>query len=130
MKYENSRVSLNWALSEQINVASYEVQRTFSGEYFETVGVVDPDPSQLNYSFEEILYFSENVFYRVKAIDWDGAVNYSEIRSVNAVSNEQISLDIFPDPTSNGQIKVQFNSNRDENKRLYIWNMAGAKVYS
>jgi hypothetical protein len=95
---QSNNVLLNWVVSEEINVSKYEIQYSINGVNFETIGSLLAKNSH-SYNFihsNPVIGFN---YYRLKTIDKDGKVNYSDIRKVNFGKGSSIS--IYPNPTTN-----------------------------
>jgi SdrD B-like domain/Secretion system C-terminal sorting domain/SprB repeat len=100
-----NQVQLQWVVAEQINVASYEAETSIDGRTFakitsiiatgnssEGYGVIHQNPApNLNY-------------YRIKSIDKDGSISYSEIRKVNFGKVGDVI--IYPNPVSKGVVNI------------------------
>ncbi|MCE3297286.1 MAG: hypothetical protein K0R65_3000 [Crocinitomicaceae bacterium] len=87
IKLEGGEVLLSWeTLSEKSN-DYFVVQRTEDGFYYEDLGIVDGsgNASELNhYEYRDISFRknSSYAYYRIKQVDLDGEVSYSNIRYV------------------------------------------------
>jgi hypothetical protein len=92
---QDKTVLLNWVVSEEINVLKYEIEFSTDGRSFWPIGSRAATNST-NYS----LVHNNPVFginyYRLKTIDNDGKISYSEIRTVNFKLSG--SLTIYPNP--------------------------------
>jgi len=68
---------LNWKVADEKNLASYEVQRSTDGIYFETIGNVIPDGSD-SYFFTD-KQAGPIAYYRVRMTDKDGSSALSNV---------------------------------------------------
>jgi hypothetical protein len=90
-------VLLSWVVSEEINVLKYEIEFSTDGRSFWTIGSRAATNST-NYNLvHNSPVFGIN-YYRLKTIDKDGRISYSEIRTVNFKLAG--NLTIYPNPAN------------------------------
>lgn len=102
----NRAVDLYWQTASEHNNDYFTVERTFDGEHFEIVGMVDGAGNSnqlLSYSL-----FDENPangynYYRLKQTDFDGTSKYSDLRSV--YFGPEAWVNVYPNP-SNGLLNI------------------------
>lgn len=90
-------VEVSWQTLSEVNNDNFEVQKSFDGITFETVGIVEGRGNSFvenNYLFVDDLSSTETVFYRLKQNDFDGAYEYSHIVVLGGV-NPQVSISQF-----------------------------------
>ncbi len=112
---DNSAI-LKWQTSDELNVSSYLVERSFNGKDFKSINTLNASNSTINnYSYKDnsVNKSSTNVFYRIVALDKDGHKTFSEIKSLIFTGNE--SLVVYPNPVTNGIIKLQLNLKQNKN---------------
>jgi hypothetical protein len=81
----NNKIFVNWTAGPETSTNYFEVEKSADGKIFRTVAyVLGADPSKNNcncYSyFEKISTEKGESFYRVKHIDKDGEVKFSETK--------------------------------------------------
>ncbi len=97
-------VLLNWNTLEEINTASFNIQRSTTGENFSTVGSVRAAGNStmpVNYAYTDFAV-GLNVnqwYYRLQMLDKDGKISYSKIVKVSR-NNNTLSLIISPNPST------------------------------
>ena len=80
-----SNVLLNWVSSEESNTSPIEVERSFNGKDFKSIGIVLDGFSkgtQMEYAFKDnspLLKSNATVYYRLKQVSVDGIVYYSSV---------------------------------------------------
>lgn len=104
---------LTWNVATELNVSTYEVQRSSDGINFKSIGNVAAS-GKSSYSFVDTKTLSGKVFYRVKSIDIDDLYLYSPVVTLNA-GNGSIVLKAFPLPAQN-QITLQHPSANNTTK--------------
>ena len=79
-------ISISWSTSQEIDVASFEIQRSTDGLSFEEIEVVTANGNtntQIDYHFEDNQLSNENhiYYYRIKINDIDGLFEYTHTES-------------------------------------------------
>ncbi len=115
---DKTEINNIWTTSNEINVSFFNIQRSFNGKDFETIGVTDAkNKSVNNYEFSDkklpVLNKFQVLYYRIMAIDNDGKINYSKVKSVilNPLSSKAIN--VYPNPTST-EISISRTTEKDE----------------
>lgn len=94
-------VLVRWATASEKNNVGFEVERSAGGRVFETVGKVKGQGQSAQTQAYSILDTtpcgSLTTYYRVRQVDFDGAVTYSNVAAVKAQSKQ----DLFPNPAYN-----------------------------
>lgn len=80
-----NNILLNWVSSEEVNTSPIEVERSFNGKDFKSIGIVLDGFSkgtQMEYAFKDnspLLKSNATVYYRLKQVSVDGIAYYSDI---------------------------------------------------
>lgn len=125
-KLENHNL-LSWRTKTELNNDYFIVQRSLDGELWETIGFVDGNGTS---NTEHIYYFEDRIiesgisYYRFKQVDFDGAFQFSPIRSINR-SKENNSTDLYPVPSHGG---FTIASSGKTIKDVLISDIAGRKI--
>ncbi len=102
---KGTQVNLQWIVSVQINVAAYEVEFSNNGRNFDKIATVTSNGNQgATYDAVHTSPITGINFYRIKTIENDGTINYSEIRRVNFGKGGEII--IYPNPASTGVVNI------------------------
>ena len=123
---DNKTVDLNWRTEAELNSNYFSVERSADGITFTSIGKVDAHgTSQVenNYSLVDETPLCGTAYYRLKEVDFDGAVSYSQIRSVN-IQCETVSL--YPNPVVN-ELHIQLL--QTGNTEITIYKVDGSKAY-
>lgn len=130
-------VKLTWATAVEINNQGFEIQRMLEHETeFEALGFVQGQGTTVNTNYYQYLdpnTYTDVSYYRLKQIDIDGTVSYSEIRAVSGQRNQNgvaINLNIYPNPVV-GELNVEFNDlpKSVKNAKIQILSVSGQLVY-
>ena len=123
-------VDINWITESERDCDYFEVERSFNGEDFETIHRV----KGMGNTTLETQYYVEDPnqmigvnYYRLKQFDFNGEFNYSEVRSVNILSDEYDLISVFPNPTTD-MTEIVFNSYDKEGALLKIISPEGRVI--
>jgi hypothetical protein len=125
-------VELSWITSTETNNQGFEVQRSAGGE-FETIAFVEGHGTTTE--VQAYVYSDRNVAvgsysYRLKQIDFDGTVNYSNIVEVDVPAPAVFALDQnYPNPF-NPSTKIAFRLAVDSKVSLKIFDVLGQEIAS
>ncbi len=126
---EDCAAILSWGTASEINVSHFDIQRSYDGAVFTTIDRVDAlggEGIAVDYTYTDTQLTATN-YYRLRIVDNDGQTEYSDIFTIQADCAGGISIsDIFPNPTTNQLVNVQFNSNMNhEDARVVVRDMLG-----
>ncbi len=132
-KFNNDKVDLNWATAAEINNAYFTIERSSDGFNFETVTDVEGAGNSTtikHYSAVDENPFEGRSYYRLKQTDFDGKFKLTDIISVNNSKMDLFDFYIFPNPTSNENINLNFTGNKNEEVIVFIYDLYGRMVYT
>jgi len=96
---------LTWSTATEMNNKGFEVQYSFDGNDFHTMGFVNSkatngtSSSLLNYQYSDGKSLGENVYYRLMQVDKDGRTSYSNIILIKGEKAKALALNaIYPNP--------------------------------
>lgn len=127
--HAQEEVHLAWETYVEINNKEFVVERSFDMESWSQLATipskaVNGNSNQLlNYTFTDENPFMGTNYYRIRQMDWNDNVDYSEIKSVTV---EQGLLQVFPNP-SNNMIYVSGVQNEAE---LKLFNLSTQCIYT
>lgn len=104
---QGSNVKLTWQVATETNVATYQVLYSTNGINFTAIGS-QPATGSHNYSQLHTSPQQGLNYYRLKVIDIDGSVTYSEIRKVN-FGKAADNIEMYPVP-ANTYVNITFSS--------------------
>ncbi|MDH7462980.1 zinc-dependent metalloprotease [Chitinophagaceae bacterium 26-R-25] len=81
-KEKGNDVVVNWTTTKEINNKGFEIERSFDGIGFTTIGFVKPtqqNTEQHRYSFTDFNIAQPDLYYRLKQIDIDGNFTLSNV---------------------------------------------------
>ena len=119
-------VALNWNTMNEYNYTSFELQKSSDGISFEAVKNMQSN-SLGSYNFKDVYSTAAaTVYYRLKQVDINEQVYYSNIVIINARGNGTLS--VYPNPATN---VIQFSIDqtvKPSTVKLSIFNMMGLLI--
>ena len=129
-KKVNDGVELNWTTQSEFNSHVFEVMRSYDGVDFEKIGFVEAagfSNTERRYDFLDENPLVGNNYYRLKEIDHDGKINYSNIILIYFEEDRIQMLKAFPNP-ANEEITIDFFSFSKKETYINVYNMVGQLV--
>lgn len=126
-KYDNGVSTLNWGVSSQDNLSSYDVQRSNDGITFNTIGNVKAIANNIAYTFNDKIPASGSNYYRLKNNDKNGSFSFSNIVLLNVTFTGINIRSIYPSPFRD-QLKVSISSENAELINIRILDEVGRVV--
>lgn len=130
---QGTNAAVKWTTFTESNCDHFEVERSYDGISFTTVGNVQAfgtTTDQKNYQFlDPITVNSGIIYYRLRTIDKDGKAAVSKIVSLRINGGSIKDFTVFPNPFSN-DLKIQLSSDKQAPVQIRISNAAGQLVVS
>ena len=125
-------VTLNWSTATETDNERFEIEYSTSGEDFKKIGEVRGKGT----SVEVTQYFfnHENPtlgqnYYRLKQVDFDQRFEYSNVVSILVETDKKNIGDFYPNPSEGGIVFLDYNSNRNSDLNIFIYNVAGKNIF-
>jgi hypothetical protein len=130
-----SIVALKWRTETEINNFGFDVERANdlngSAQLWNKVGFVEGNGnsnSPKDYSFSDTPNFGSKYYYRLKQIDSDGQIAYSNIISIDLnIPNQYVLHQNYPNPF-NPTTSITYNLPADGIVSLKVYDMLGSEV--
>jgi hypothetical protein len=129
---QDGQVTVNWTVSNEVNTEKYLLEKSLDGKVFTPVGAVSYKTAGSNinrYDFTDDngVSVTGNLYYRVKEIEWTGGYDYSRIVTVstNMLSGK---LAVYPNPVSQSAT-VNFSMAAQGAVSLKLVDMKGALIW-
>jgi hypothetical protein len=125
-KINTGIAQLAWKTTEEINVKSYEVERSPTGNDFKNIGSIKATGNFLQtaqYNFDDNNPFYGENFYRLKMIDNDGKFKYSPII---IVVNDNLNITVYPNPV----VETIFIKVANKNQTTKLYDAKGSLLYA
>jgi hypothetical protein len=110
-KPNGNKVDIAWSTASEINNDYFVVERSKNASDFDKVATIKGAGNHngiLNYTTVDANPFNGVSYYRLKQVDFDGTVSYSEIRivSIDKASTGLLSISLYPNPTDGEKVKL------------------------
>lgn len=100
-------VNLNWATASEENNSHFEVERSIDGETWNQIGKIQGNGNSqkiIQYVYEDMKVPAiDNIYYRLKQVDFDGKFEYSFVRVVRSYSTGgggEMHSSVYPNPVN------------------------------
>ncbi len=124
-------IEVNWSVENEVNLEAYQVEKGGDGRNFTSVyehRSVSNNGQHAAYNFTDTQSSTTGVFYRIKAINSNGQVQYSNIVEVEeSKSNDGIS--IFPNPVEDKTVHVKMVGQAPGRYEFQLVNSIGQVIY-
>ncbi len=129
-KNADQQVVVEWATATEINASHFEVQRSSDGMYFVSIGregAFGNSNVKRLYSFADVSPLIQRTYYRLKQVDFDGNVAYSDIRVIEITGAKAVAL--APNPVQDGNLRFRLNFTSENAVHVTITNSSGRRFY-
>lgn len=126
-KTETSSIVLKWATSSEKDFDYFSIERSSDLSEWESVGEITGAGTSIevvHYSFEDQSPLNGKAYYRLKATDFDGFVEYHEV--IAATFSGSFTVGVFPNPLNEGPLYV--HAGQDSGK-VRIVNLMGIAIH-
>lgn len=129
---KQANVDVYWVTATETNNSHFEIERSFNGENFETVGTVNGNGNSITekkYHFVDQKVPNVTLFYRLRQFDFDGRTTVSQIVVIKSEISREGKISLFPNPVPNQTISLAFENVPTGNYTITITGMNGATIY-
>ena len=129
-KAVNKTSELKWTSEAEVDLGSYELQRSRDGINFSTIAITfAKNELKNNYAYTDLRPNDGSNFYRLKMIEKDGTYNYSNTVVLNFGDVKNIHIAIAPNPVKT-TINLQMKGLPAGNYKIEITNALGQSQYN
>jgi len=123
-------VTLNWETASEVNVDYFSVQYSIDSKVWKEIENIEAkgkNKSITNYSYQHDIESlkTEQIFYRLKIVDLDGAFELSKVISINLGKNNE--YEVYPNPVTD-RINLYINSKADTEKEVILTDITGKVI--
>ena len=127
---DDRSIILHWTTATETNNLGFEIQRKFNNDY-QTIGFVEGQGTtteEQNYKFVDRDLIQDVYHYRLKQVDFDGTIEYSEEIEVEFLNPSVFKLEQnYPNPF-NPSTNIRFSIPETGLVTLKIYNLIGEEV--
>jgi hypothetical protein len=127
---KNNKVTLQWKVENNETTDQFEVQRSYNGIEFKTIGIVFASEKNgiEDYMFYETINSFDKVMYRLKLIDKQNEVSYSKILVFQSkLSTNNNGIKIIGNPV-NDKLIFNYTANASRVIDVKIYDMSGRMI--
>lgn len=124
-KEENKNIAVEWKVENELNIQSYEVEKSVNGVNFTKVATVNA--GALTYNWLDVNPAAGYNYYRIRSINQNGEISYSQIVKV-MIGKTAPSISAYPTIIENGVTGLQLNNMPAGKYDVRLINAAGQIV--
>jgi len=129
--YQQSKAFINWQATDEEKGTVYRLEKSTDGKVFVLLNQREASgkPGKTDYAFiDQTLAIGKN-YYRLKSVEPDGKVSYTNIKVVvYKLENDYVRL--YPNPTGINLIYFEFSGEVSNKVDYWITDIAGQNVYN
>ncbi len=135
---ENAGVQFEWKTFTEKNMSGFEVQRSLDSRTFrsiESVPSLGADGTGTDYAIFDPAPESGMNYYRLKSIDLDGSVGFSNIVAVEILTNENAVQEairqfvVYPNPVPAGMpVQLQIEASVSGDAHIELYDLGGKRM--
>jgi len=127
---KNEIATINWNTQGEEKVATYTVEKSTDAKNFNKVGevVVAKNSNTASYNATDKNIANGNTYYRIKATNLDGSVQYSNIAKLSTYNLELSTYNLYPNPLKGKTFTIQMNNVAAGKYTVIIYDALGQKV--
>ncbi len=124
---ENKKVAFRWSTASETNSDYYEIEKSTDLINYTLVSHIKAAGNSniiLNYESYDNYPSPKTNYYRLKEVDFNGEISYSDIRTVELSESKENIIKIFPNP-ANTTIHLNTSQENFDINTLHIYDMNG-----
>ncbi len=126
------KVSVNWEVSNQINITNYTIEKSVNGHDFTTAGTITATGANSNssiYNWLDASPLSGFNYYRIKSNDISGSFKYSIIVKVLVTKTNPV-ISVLPNPVQGNIANVKLTDVEKGNYTFSVSALNGKLLYT
>ncbi len=127
---KGNNVSIEWSIADIFNVKTFQIERSNNNFDYKTISTLNAESNKLNYKWEDNTLLLGDYFYRIKAVEINGDITYSNVLSVKSVKQQMSSISIYPNPIKNQSLTLMLHNVTKGIYSISIYNVYGTEVYN
>ena len=128
---KNLGIEVDWTMQSETDMDRYEVEKSADGNGFTKVGTVASQGNSnlsVSYGWFDAAPFTGDNFYRIKAINKDGQIRYSNKVVVNISKGIPI-VNIYPNPIDGNNFNLEMKNMTKGTYEVVLINQLGQQVF-
>lgn len=121
---------LSWSTATEDAGDVFEIQRSIDGKDFNKIGTINAKGSAPSaYGFTDKTPFAGTNYYRLKFVNNDGSIYYSNIASANINENKELTISAYPNPMAD-KLDIAINGAISTAAKISLIDGAGRVCYT
>jgi len=126
---QNQQIFLNWKTENNESIKKYWIQKSNDGSDFSDVGVINTENSFSNkYEWVDRFPSIGLNYYRIKSLQIDGTIDYSETIKTKWLIKEPQNITFFPNPATSNNMNLDLSNQPAGKYRVLLFNSSGQMV--
>ena len=127
-------VELNWKITNNNYAKTITVERSLNGQHFAAINDIaaTANTETADYTFTDAVtnFNSNNIYYRLKIINKNGQVTYSEIQSVKTNYALLLQASVNPNPVTGNQMTIHLSVPQTDIAVFQLIHSSGAIIHT
>jgi hypothetical protein len=125
---QGNAIAVNFTTANEQNMSSYEVEESANGNSFtKGTSIKANNTTTANYNWLDATINNGNNYYRIKAIEKNGVVKYSQVVNVRT-GTKGAEFAVYPNPVKGGTVNVQLMNVEQGQYSIKIVNKLGQEI--
>jgi hypothetical protein len=123
---KGQKALLYWSVANELNLSSYNVERSINGVVFTQIGIVNTKNLD-RYDFADDHPEAGKNYYRLQMVNLDGTYTYSPVRTLS-FGEKDFQLNVYPNPIKEEAVFIYTTDKTLEGMSGQITNLSGKIV--
>ena len=133
--FTNPNVELTWISAEETNFSHYEIERSIDGVQYSKQAVIltsagSATEKTYNYTDKDIKQLNGIVYYRLTAVDMNGKMSNSTVRTVQIGQATNLTISTYPNPVVHSARIILPAAWSSKMVSMDLFNQSGQRVKS
>jgi hypothetical protein len=129
----NHTIKLSWQTAEELNTSFFDIERSYDNKTFISIGEVAAkgEASLYHFTDNEDVNINSSVFYRLRIVDKDGSISYSQIVIIKPSSIKTLdNVKLYPSilSSNNNTLWAEFTSTKEQQITIQFYSVDGLKI--
>lgn len=124
---KNNTVSLNWEVAEDGHNKGYYIQHSLNGSDWQDITFIpvkNGGEVVRDYTYSYINNLNGTQYYRIKQVEMDEKVSYSEVRTI-VLKNDKQAVSVWPNPATDNIRIVNTTGNNNYFTKAQLFDLSG-----
>lgn len=125
------KVRFNWSVLSNETGSHFELEKSYNGTSFKTQTLILNTDTQgeETYTFTDAALMADRVYYRLKIVNKDGSVAYSNIVSFEAQTKQPSTITLLQNPVFSA-LQLDYAAAENTQAEITVYTHMGLKIFS